>query len=166
MITTYVGIGSNLEREKHIEAAVRELARLGSGLKLSTIYECDAIGFNSHPFYNLVAQFNTSLSLEELVSALRDIEMRWGRDVDAQKFQDRTLDLDIILFGDVCSTQKPQLPRPDIYRYPFVIQPLYELCPELLIPNDGRSIRQIWSLANDLGILKAIQPWFDETTIE
>ncbi|MBF9001460.1 2-amino-4-hydroxy-6-hydroxymethyldihydropteridine diphosphokinase [Vibrio nitrifigilis] len=166
MIATYVGIGSNIDRHNHIESALAELKRLGKGVTLSTIYECEAIGFKGQPFYNLVVEFQTQLSLQQLASELRDIELRLGRTVDAQKFQPRTIDLDIILYGDICSKQKPELPRSDIYRYPFVIQPLYELCPELIIPNDGRSIRDVWSQAKDLDVLNAIEPWFDLTIIE
>ncbi|MCG6451156.1 2-amino-4-hydroxy-6-hydroxymethyldihydropteridine diphosphokinase, partial [Vibrio parahaemolyticus] len=51
MITTYVGIGSNLQRHQHIEAAVGELRRIGRDLRLSTIYECESVGFDSHAFY-------------------------------------------------------------------------------------------------------------------
>lgn len=160
MITTYVGIGSNLQRHKHIRAATRELKQLGAGLRLSTIYECPAMGFNSHPFFNLVAEFQTEATLIELSKTLRSIELKWGRSELAQKFQDRTLDLDIILFGDQESDQ-PQIPRQDIYKYPFVIQPLYELSPELIIPGDGRNIRQLWQQAQDLECLIPVPIWFD-----
>ncbi len=78
MITTYVGIGSNLQRHQHIEAAVGELRRIGHDLRLSTIYECESVGFDSHAFYNLVVEMKTELSLAELALTLRDIELRWG----------------------------------------------------------------------------------------
>ena len=60
-------------------------------------------GFDSHAFYNLVVEMKTELSLADFALTLREIELRWGRDSQAKKFQDRTLDLDIILFGDTVS---------------------------------------------------------------
>lgn len=160
MITCYIGIGSNLQRHKHIEAVCRELAQIGEQLRLSTIYECDSLGFDSHAFYNLVVELHTSLSLAALVKKLREIELRWGRAVEAKKFQDRTLDLDLILYGDVVSVDTPIIPRSDIYHYPFVIQPLYELCPQLSIPGDGQTIEQVWLTASNLSSLTPVPLWF------
>lgn len=160
MITCYVSVGSNLRRHQHIEAGCRELAQLAESLRLSSVYECASVGFNSHPFYNLVVELNTSLSLTELTQQLREIELRWGRDPNAKKFQDRTLDLDLLLYGDCVSEQAPQLPRDDIYRYPFVIQPLYELAPQLRIPNSHQTVKQIWQTVPDIDTLTAIPWWF------
>ncbi|CAH8209790.1 2-amino-4-hydroxy-6-hydroxymethyldihydropteridine diphosphokinase [Vibrio aestuarianus] len=161
MITAYVGVGSNIDRHKHVEAAVRELSQIGDNLRISTIYECASVGFNSGAFYNLVVALDTTLTLSEFALQLRDIEHRWGRDLQAKKFQDRTLDLDIILFGEEVSAQDPELPRSDIFKYPFVIQPLYDLSPELIIPNDDRSVRQIWQQSINLGSLNSVEPWFN-----
>ncbi len=160
MITVYVGVGSNLERYQHIEAAIEELKRLGSELKLSTIYECASEGFDSHPFFNLVVEMKTSLSLDEFQASLKEAEIRWGREVDAKKFQDRTLDMDILLFGDVISEVSPVVPRSDIYKYPFVIQPLYELCPELRIPGSDLLVKQVWNNFSMLDTLTPIPQWF------
>ncbi|ASO28374.1 2-amino-4-hydroxy-6-hydroxymethyldihydropteridine diphosphokinase [Vibrio anguillarum] len=161
MTTVYVGVGSNIERRKHIEAAIEELLTIGNHLQISTIYECASVGFNSAAFYNLVVALETRLSLSDFVAQLRAIESRWGRDPQAKKFQDRTLDLDIILFGELVSAQDPELPRSDIFKYPFVIQPLYDLSPERIVPNDGRSVRQIWQQAINLESLTPVKLWFD-----
>ncbi|MCK6262307.1 2-amino-4-hydroxy-6-hydroxymethyldihydropteridine diphosphokinase [Vibrio sp. ZSDE26] len=161
MITTYIGVGTNVERKKHVEAAIHELSLLGEDLKLSTIYECPSVGFDSAAFYNLVVEMKTSLPLIDLSQSLRKIELNWGRCEFAAKFQDRTLDLDIILFGNEVSESDPQLPRSDIFKYPFVIQPLYELCPDLIIPSDGRAVRQVWCQYSDLDSLTSIKPWFE-----
>ncbi|AVX00036.1 2-amino-4-hydroxy-6-hydroxymethyldihydropteridine diphosphokinase [Vibrio vulnificus] len=156
MNTVYIGVGSNIEREKHARAAWQELTLLGEALQASPIYECAAVGFDSHAFFNFVIRLNTSMTLEELASQLRQIEMRWGREENAAKYQDRTLDLDIVLFGDCISSQKPELPRSDIFKYPFVIQPLYDLQPDLVIPGDGRTVEEIWQTARDLDTLRAV----------
>ncbi|EGR0068811.1 2-amino-4-hydroxy-6-hydroxymethyldihydropteridine diphosphokinase [Vibrio vulnificus] len=156
MNTVYIGVGSNIEREKHARAAWQELTLLGEALQASPIYECAAVGFDSHTFFNFVIRLNTSMTLEELASQLRQIELRWGREENAAKYQDRTLDLDIVLFGECISSQKPELPRSDIFKYPFVIQPLYDLQPDLVIPGDGRTVEEIWQTARDLDTLRAV----------
>ncbi|HAS8558112.1 TPA: 2-amino-4-hydroxy-6-hydroxymethyldihydropteridine diphosphokinase [Vibrio vulnificus] len=156
MNTVYIGVGSNIEREKHARAAWQELTLLGEALQASPIYECAAVGFDSHAFFNFVIRLNTSMTLEEFASQLRQIELRWGREENAAKYQDRTLDLDIVLFGECISSQKPELPRSDIFKYPFVIQPLYDLQPDLVIPGDGRTVEEIWQTARDLDTLKAV----------
>ncbi|EGQ7757499.1 2-amino-4-hydroxy-6-hydroxymethyldihydropteridine diphosphokinase [Vibrio vulnificus] len=156
MNTVYIGVGSNIEREKHARAAWQELTLLGEALQASPIYECAAVGFDSHAFFNFVIRLNTSMTLEELASQLRQIELKWGREENAAKYQDRTLDLDIVLFGECISSQKPELPRSDIFKYPFVIQPLYDLQPDLVIPGDGRTVEEIWQTARDLDTLRAV----------
>ncbi|ASC56039.1 2-amino-4-hydroxy-6-hydroxymethyldihydropteridine diphosphokinase [Vibrio vulnificus] len=156
MNTVYIGVGSNIEREKHARAAWQELTLLGEALQASPIYECAAVGFDSHAFFNFVIRLNTSMTLEELAFQLRQIELKWGREENAAKYQDRTLDLDIVLFGDCISSQKPELPRSDIFKYPFVIQPLYDLQPDLVIPGDGRTVEEIWQTARDLDTLRAV----------
>ncbi|ELA3116530.1 2-amino-4-hydroxy-6-hydroxymethyldihydropteridine diphosphokinase [Vibrio vulnificus] len=156
MNTVYIGVGSNIEREKHARAAWQELTLLGEALQASPIYECAAVGFDSHAFFNFVIRLNTSMTLEELAFQLRQIELKWGREENAAKYQDRTLDLDIVLFGECISSQKPELPRSDIFKYPFVIQPLYDLQPDLVIPGDGRTVEEIWQTARDLDTLKAV----------
>ncbi len=144
MITAYIGVGTNLDRERHALVAYHELQQLGEDLLVSPIYECEPIGFSSQNFYNFVIALRTALSLEELSYQLREIEFKWGRKENAQKYQDRTLDLDIVLFGECVSEQRPELPRRDIYKYPFVTKPLYDLKPHLVIPGDGRTIADIW----------------------
>ncbi|HDY7691779.1 TPA: 2-amino-4-hydroxy-6-hydroxymethyldihydropteridine diphosphokinase [Vibrio vulnificus] len=156
MNTVYIGVGSNIEREKHARAAWQELTLLGEALQASPIYECAAVGFDSHAFFNFVIRLNTSMTLEELAFQLRQIELKWGREENAAKYQDRTLDLDIVLFGDCISSRKPELPRSDIFKYPFVIQPLYDLQPDLVIPGDGRTVEEIWQTARDLDTLRAV----------
>lgn len=156
MVKVYVGVGTNVERLKHSRAAIDELLKLGSQLRVSTIYECASVGFESTPFYNFVIELNTSKELTEFSHALRTIELKWGRSEEAKKFQDRSLDLDILLFGDEVSLSSPIVPREDIFKYPFVIQPLYDLAPNLVIPNDGRSVKDIWQKFNDFTSLTKV----------
>ena len=161
MALVYIGIGSNIEREKHIEAGIVELTKLSKQLRLSTIYECEAVGFEAEPYFNLVVELQTSLTLTEFSHQLRNIEFKLGREGDAKKNQSRTLDLDILLFGEQVSEASPQLPRSDIYKFGFVIEPLKELCPDLVVPGDGRTIFQIWQEVSYNEQLVAVDQWFD-----
>lgn len=156
MITAYIGVGTNIDREQHAKVAYNELQQLGEDLLVSPIYECEPIGFSSQNFYNFVITLRTALSLEEFSHRLREIEFKWGREENAQKYQDRTLDLDIVLFGELISTQKPELPRSDIYKYPFVTKPLYDLEPHLVIPGDGRTVADIWHAMQPVDSLKPV----------
>ncbi len=156
MITAYIGVGTNIDRELHAAVAYQELRQLGEDLVVSPIYECEPIGFSSQNFYNFVIALRTALSLKELSDQLREIEFKWGREENAQKYQDRTLDLDIVLFGECVSTQKPELPRSDIFKYPFVTKPLYDLEPYLVIPGDGRTVAEIWHAMQPVDSLKAV----------
>ncbi len=148
-MTVYVGVGSNIDRKKHARVAIKELAELDPQLRVSSIYESAPVGFEGEPFYNFVVALKTSNTLADFSDQLRKIEIKWGRGKDAEKFQDRSLDLDILLFGEQVSLHSPTVPRKDIFIYPFVIQPLYELCPDLIIPNDGRSVTEIWQNMKD-----------------
>ncbi|MBR9790010.1 MAG: 2-amino-4-hydroxy-6-hydroxymethyldihydropteridine diphosphokinase [Vibrionaceae bacterium] len=156
MITAYIGVGTNIDREQHAKVAYKELQQLGEDLLVSPIYECEPIGFSSQNFYNFVIALRTTLSLEELSRCLREIEFKWGREENAQKYQDRTLDLDIVLFGEIISKQKPELPRSDIYKYPFVTKPLYDLEPHLVIPGDGRTVADVWYAMQPVDSLKPV----------
>lgn len=157
MTLAYIGIGSNIERHQHIQAAYQELKNVSHYLRCSSVYECDPVGFDSHAFYNTVIEIDTSLSLLELQLSLKQIEFKWGRTANAQKLQDRTLDLDILLFGEVISENTPVVPRCDIFDYEFVLQPLCELNPQLIIPNDGRSVEQVWEQFEHKGSLKRVE---------
>lgn len=156
MTLAYLGIGSNLERKRHIQAAYQALQQLGQ-VRPSKVYACAAVGFQSHEFYNLVIELETELELSQLKQTLRDIETKLGRPEDAKKLQPRCIDIDILLYGDYVSNRDPCLPRPDIFNYEFVILPLYELCPQTLVPNDGRSIAQIWQAFSPKGSLTQVE---------
>ncbi|MDD3518663.1 MAG: 2-amino-4-hydroxy-6-hydroxymethyldihydropteridine diphosphokinase [Chromatiales bacterium] len=139
----YVGIGSNIDRERNVRAALLELrARFGE-LAQSPVYESPAEGFVGEPFFNLVVGFDTDLPVDALRAQLREIEVVHGRDPAAHGFVARTLDLDLLLYGErVDATLK--LPHPDILKYPFVLKPFSELVPTLRHPVAGRALVELW----------------------
>ena len=146
MAHIFVGVGSNLEREKHIRAGIRALRAKFRNVRISTIYENRAVGFDGADFYNFVAACETTLSVEDVVSVLHRIEAEYGRERNAPCAPSITLDLDLLLYDDLVRADVSlQLPRPDIDRYAFVLCPLAELAPDLRHPVSGKTCASLWS---------------------
>ena len=146
MARVYVSLGSNIERERHIRAALDALEGRYGRLEVSQVYESEAVGFEGDPFYNLVVAFDTDEDPVALDQALHAIEAANGRDRKAPKFSARTLDLDLLLYGDaVVDSGRLQLPRDEITRYAFVLLPLAEIAGEARHPLSGESYRALWA---------------------
>jgi len=149
MAQVYVSIGSNIDRERNIDAALRELSAAYRQLEVSSVYESDAVGFDSTPFYNLVVGFRTDDSPRAIQDSLHAIENRHGR-LRTAALSARTLDLDLLLYDDlVMSDGKLVLPRGDIDRYAFVLAPLAEIAGSALHPVTGSSYADMWAAFAD-----------------
>ncbi len=141
----WVSIGSNIHREHNVRGAVAALTRRFGELTLSSVYETPSEGFDGDPFYNLVAGFATDLPPEQLHPALREIEDAFGRVRAGPKFSARTLDIDLLTYGDAVTDRGGKaLPRDEIEKYAFVLGPLAEVAPEERHPVTGQSYRQMW----------------------
>ena len=115
------------------------------------------MGFDGDNFFNAVIEIQTSLSLSALQSQLKEIERQLGRPTHAVKNQSRTIDLDLLLYGDAVSDALPSLPRSDIYRFAFVLWPLSELNPDLVIPQETQTLAQLWQNFSQQQILWPIE---------
>lgn len=145
MAHAWVSIGSNIERRKNIALALESLAERYGELEQSSVYESDAVGFNSAPFYNLVVGFHTEESPHALQAQLHDIETGSGR-VRTSTLTARTLDLDLLLYDDLVMDEDGLvLPRDDITRYAFVLYPLVEIAPDERHPVSGRRYADHWA---------------------
>ena len=145
MPRVYVGIGSNISKEENICGAVRELKAHYGRLTLSPVYESKALGFEGENFFNLVAGFDSVDSIEHLKETLFKIESQLGRVRQENRFSSRTLDLDLLLYGDtVRHDDKANLPHPDIQRYAFVLCPLADIAPEVRHPETGLTCARMW----------------------
>ncbi|MGY3869463.1 2-amino-4-hydroxy-6-hydroxymethyldihydropteridine diphosphokinase [Aeromonas crassostreae] len=145
MTRIYISLGSNIERERHIRAGLDALHRLLGPLQVSRVFESEAVGFNGRPFYNLVVGADTGLALSELCQRLRAMEFAHGREPDAKKFAPRTLDLDLLLYGDLVCDAPLVLPRGEIVTNAFVLWPLAELAPTLRHPESGETMAALWA---------------------
>jgi len=145
MPRVFVGIGSNIDRGRSIRAGVASLYGQYHEVQLSSVYESDAVGFEGDAFYNLVAAFDTGDNIEQVVTCLAHIEDRNGRVRSGERFAARTLDLDLLLYGDeIIATKNYHVPRDEILRYAFVLWPLAEMVPDDMHPEVGENYAVLW----------------------
>lgn len=145
MSKAYLSLGSNLDAEANLRSAIAALrARFGPVL-LSPVYRTRAVGFDGGDFLNAAAVIDSDLDPFALNAWLHALEDAHGRDRRGPRFGDRTLDIDIVLFDDVVLEGRGnlQLPRPEL-RHAFVLKPLADIAPDVVVPNDGRSLATLW----------------------
>ena len=148
MTQIYLGIGSNINREATIRHGLKALESYYGELHISPIYESKAYGFDGDDFLNLVAGFDCNVEIEDLEKHLKAIEHQSGRNHSDSSYCSRTLDIDLLLYGDLIS-EKYELPRSDIIQYAFVLKPLFDIAPDLLHPVEKKTIKEIWRSFND-----------------
>jgi 2-amino-4-hydroxy-6-hydroxymethyldihydropteridine diphosphokinase len=147
MSQVYISLGSNIEPVRYLRAALAELEARYGRLRVSSVYESAAMGFSGNNFYNLVAGFDSAAPPETIQGSLREIEDRNGRSRHGPKFSARTLDLDLLLYGDLrVDAPGLHLPRGEILEYAFVLCPLAELAPQARHPLTGQSYAELWAV--------------------
>ncbi len=144
----YIALGSNLgDRELNLLRAVAEIGRLPAGkvTGLSPFYETSPVGVSDQPFFfNAVLRLSTKQPPHELLHNLQHIESVIFKRKRDQHWGPRTIDLDLLLYGDqVVDSCDLTLPHPRLAERRFVLQPLCDLAPDLLHPLLGQSIRQL-----------------------
>jgi 2-amino-4-hydroxy-6-hydroxymethyldihydropteridine diphosphokinase len=141
----YVAAGSNVRPRESLRRAVATLAREFPGLTVSRAWSNAAVGFDGDDFINLVVKFPSDLSIGSLLERLKAIERTQGREPGAPKWGPRTLDLDLLLYGDLAGRYAgATLPHPDIATRAWVLGPLAELAPALAHPASGMLIGEMW----------------------
>ena len=145
MARVYLSIGSNIDREINLRSCVRQIKEKFRPLTLSSVYQTRAIGFEGNDFYNMAIGFDSTLKVEAIHATLREIEDAHGRRRDVDKLRPRPLDIDLLLFGDLVRyCDNLNIPREEIVRFAFVLLPLSEIAAELIHPETGQAIGEIW----------------------
>ena len=140
----YLGLGSNVERETHLQAGLDALAGFLLGMQCSPVFESQPVGIKSGPFFNLVVSAKTDLPLIELSRRLKLIEADSGR--YAQDRKGLPLDIDVLFYGDLVGNFDGLiLPRAEILKNAFVLWPLSLIAPDKLHPIVGITLSQMWA---------------------
>ncbi len=145
MHRAWLSLGSNLDAERNLRAALTELRAHFGEILVSPVYRFAAVGFEGPDFLNLAVGIDTELDPSVLNEWLHALEDRHGRRRDVPRFSSRTLDVDIVLFDDLV-LEGPghlQIPRKDLAEA-FVLKPLVDIAPELHHPLSGKTLANMW----------------------
>ncbi len=140
-----LSIGSNIDAVKNLRKTFMRLVAVFGHVRCSKVYESEAVGFAGDNFLNMVAVISTEEPLDTVVPCLKNIEDELGRDRTQPKFSGRTIDIDILTYGDVVGLIAGiELPRAEITCNAFVLCPLAEVLPETRHPGTGLTYRELW----------------------
>jgi 2-amino-4-hydroxy-6-hydroxymethyldihydropteridine diphosphokinase len=152
MTTALLSLGSNLQPQQHLHAAVEALrARFGT-IAVSPAYRTAAVGFDGPDFLNNAVAIETDLPLQTLDDWLHALEDAHGRDRSGPRFSDRTLDIDVVFYGDLI-VEGPghlRIPRPEL-KHAFVLKPLADIAPDFRDPVSGLTLEALWRAHRQFG---------------
>ncbi len=145
MASVYLGLGSNESPDINLSIAIRELTARYGELKRSAVYRGAAVGFDGADFLNLVVSLQSNQSPLDICGEIELIHNLAGRVREGNKWESRPLDIDLLLYDDLVSDERPvRVPRDDILQYSFVLRPIAELAPALLHPLTGSTVLEHW----------------------
>ena len=142
----YLSLGSNIEPERHLADALGAISARFGAVECSGAYRNQAVGFAGAEFVNLAAALDSELAPTRLAQWLRALESAHGRCRVQPRFADRSLDIDIVLFGRRSFRIQDglQLPRPELEQA-FVLKPLADLAPDLVPAGGSASLAALWA---------------------
>lgn len=142
----YLSLGSNIDPERHLPAAVARLAQFGYVRAVSSVWETLPVGFSNQPnFLNAALLLETDLSAQALrEEAIAAVEAELGRVRTREKNAPRTIDIDIMLFNrDILQVGRRHIPDPEVLERSFVAIPLAEIAPNYVHPETGQTLQDI-----------------------
>lgn len=142
-VAVFVSIGSNIRPAANLRMARDDLAATYGDLQSSHVYRSQAVGFEGDDFLNMVIGFHTGEEPQALLDHIEDMHESAGRVRTDNPFSPRTLDVDLLLYGDLVN-RRLKIPHQDIDSYAFVVRPLAELAPDLVHPVSGKSMAELW----------------------
>lgn len=153
----FVGLGSNVEPERHLRLALAALDRDFGAVRRSPVCVSPARGYAGPDYWNLCVAFDTEWTAVELVTWLKGLEGRLGRRPGEPRFAPKTLDADLLLLdGEVSVT--PPLPHPELLTRAYVLGPLAMLEPDLVPPGTDRALGAFWRGFPDASSLRVLLP--------
>jgi 2-amino-4-hydroxy-6-hydroxymethyldihydropteridine diphosphokinase len=159
MARVLLSLGSNIEPERHLAAAIDALRQRFGKIVVSRCYRTPAVGFDGADFLNAGALIETELAPQELNDVLHMLEDAQGRRRDVPRFSSRTLDLDIVLYEQRVLRGEGNLEIPrDELKHAFVLGPLAEIAPDFVEPASGRTLGDLWQAHPQHDSLRA-EPW-------
>ncbi len=152
MTRVYLSLGSNIEPTKNLQAAICELRARFGRIVVSPAYRFPAVGFAGPEFFNLAVGIDTDLDAVTLNDWLHALEDRHGRRRDVPRYSSRTLDIDIVLYGDqvIRGAQNLEVPRAELTQT-FVLQPLSDIAPDAIHPALRQTIGELWASGSAVG---------------
>jgi 2-amino-4-hydroxy-6-hydroxymethyldihydropteridine diphosphokinase len=145
-VDVYVSAGSNITPEENLQLACRGLTKRFGPLAISGVYRNPPVGFAGDDFLNLVLRFRTAEPPAVVVAELECLHVLAGRVRGPERIAPRTLDLDLLLYGDaIIAEHGIRVPRDDILKFGFVLGPLAELAPDLRHPVTGQTMAGLWA---------------------
>jgi len=146
MVDVYVAAGSNVQPEMYLTRAVKLMEEQFKPLRVSPAYRNRAVGFEGADFINLVVGFSTVLPFAGERERLQQIEIACDREPNAPKWAPRSMDLDVLLFGDVISNEPGLIvPRPDLLKRAYMLKPLFDIAPDVVHPTEKKTIADLWA---------------------
>lgn len=156
----YLSLGSNQGKKfQNLQSAIHEIANtIGAVQKISSIYKTSSWGFKSEDFYNICIRVSTYLQPEKLLDKILDIENKLGRKrTNLNKYIDRTIDIDILLFDDeIIFSKKTTIPHPRMLDRKFVMVPLVEIAKNIIHPIEKKQLYNCLKECNDNCKIKKI----------
>lgn len=145
MHTVALSLGSNITPEPHLREALDALQLRYGHLRTSSVFESESVGFNGANFLNMVALIETEETLPALAQFFKVYEDEHGRQRSRPKFSGRTVDIDILTFGQSSGViDGIQLPRAEIVDNAYVLWPLSQVCFEEVHPTLGQTYGALW----------------------
>tara|TARA_B110000003_G_scaffold182184_1_gene181310 strand:- start:23713 stop:24840 length:1128 start_codon:yes stop_codon:yes gene_type:complete len=156
----YLSLGSNQGKKfQNLQSAIHEIANtIGAVQKISSIYKTSSWGFKSEDFYNICIRVSTYLQPEKLLDKILDIENKLARKrTNLNKYIDRTIDIDILLFDDeIIFSKKTTIPHPRMLDRKFVMVPLVEIAKNIIHPIEKKQLYNCLKECNDNCKIKKI----------
>lgn len=154
----YIGLGSNQgQKDVLLQSAVEAIFKnIGFIIKISDIYKTPSLGFNGNTFFNTCIKIKTSLSAQSVLEELLKIETKMGRIRKKKGYENRNIDLDILLYGDdIINEENLKIPHPELHKRNFVLYPLADIAAQQKHPILNKSIYELKdALGKQKNILK------------